>query len=204
MATHSSILAWKIPWMEEPGRLQSMGSQRVRHDSATSLSLSLSRVFAASRARLLSFNVSSLLEKCGVIWAPTREAGGGWNYCRGLSDARTWMLACCLGICGGLGSVAGVGRGWVGGQAGRWPLWSQAAPGIQGRGQQLRRRGGGSHGSSTASQAALPSSEEGLRRLQGWWLTALLGIPSKLFGGVPPGQLCWDGWKGVAVNMENE
>ena len=32
MATHSSILAWTIPWMEEPGRLQSMGSQRVGHD----------------------------------------------------------------------------------------------------------------------------------------------------------------------------
>jgi len=32
MATHSSILAWKIPWMEGPGRLKSMGSQRVRHD----------------------------------------------------------------------------------------------------------------------------------------------------------------------------
>ena len=32
MATHSSILAWKIPWMEAPGRLQSMGSQRVGHD----------------------------------------------------------------------------------------------------------------------------------------------------------------------------
>ena len=32
MATHSSILAWKIPWMEKPGRLQSMGSQRVGHD----------------------------------------------------------------------------------------------------------------------------------------------------------------------------
>ena len=31
-ATHSSILAWKISWTEEPGRLQSMGSQRVRHD----------------------------------------------------------------------------------------------------------------------------------------------------------------------------
>ena len=31
MATHSSILAWKIPWMEKPGRLQSMGSQRVGH-----------------------------------------------------------------------------------------------------------------------------------------------------------------------------
>ena len=32
MATHSSILAWKIPWMEERGRLQPMGSQRVGHD----------------------------------------------------------------------------------------------------------------------------------------------------------------------------
>ena len=32
MATHSSILAWKIPWTEEPGGLQSMGSQRVRYD----------------------------------------------------------------------------------------------------------------------------------------------------------------------------
>ena len=32
MATHSSILAWKIPWTEGPGRLQSMGSQRVGHD----------------------------------------------------------------------------------------------------------------------------------------------------------------------------
>ena len=32
MAAHSSILAWKIPWMVEPGRLQSMGLQRVGHD----------------------------------------------------------------------------------------------------------------------------------------------------------------------------
>ena len=34
MATHSSILNWKIPWIEEPGRLQSMGSQGVGHDRA--------------------------------------------------------------------------------------------------------------------------------------------------------------------------
>ena len=39
MAPHSSTLAWKIPWMEEPGRLKSMGSLRVGHDWATSLSL---------------------------------------------------------------------------------------------------------------------------------------------------------------------
>ena len=37
MATHSRILAWKILWLEESGRLQSMGSQRVGHDSVTSL-----------------------------------------------------------------------------------------------------------------------------------------------------------------------
>ena len=41
MATDSSTLAWRIPWMEEHGRLQSMGSQRVRDKGATSLSLSL-------------------------------------------------------------------------------------------------------------------------------------------------------------------
>ena len=39
MAPHSSTLAWKTPWMEEPGGLQSMGSQRVGHDWVTSLSL---------------------------------------------------------------------------------------------------------------------------------------------------------------------
>ena len=39
MAPHSSTVAWKIPWMEEAGGLQSMGSQRVGHDRATSLSL---------------------------------------------------------------------------------------------------------------------------------------------------------------------
>ena len=39
MATHSSTLAWKIPWTEEPGRLQPMGSLRVRHDWVASLSL---------------------------------------------------------------------------------------------------------------------------------------------------------------------
>ena len=40
MATHFGTLAWKIPWMEEPGRLQSMGLRRVGHNCTTSLSLS--------------------------------------------------------------------------------------------------------------------------------------------------------------------
>ena len=40
MATHSSILAWRIPWIDEPGGLQSTGSQRVRQETSLSLSLS--------------------------------------------------------------------------------------------------------------------------------------------------------------------
>ena len=42
MATHSSTLAWKIPWTEEPGKLESMGSQSVRHNWSISRSLSFS------------------------------------------------------------------------------------------------------------------------------------------------------------------
>ena len=42
MATHSSILTWKIPWTEEPGRLWSMGLQRVRHDLVTKQQQNLS------------------------------------------------------------------------------------------------------------------------------------------------------------------
>ena len=47
-ATPSSTLAWKIPWMEEPGRLQSIGSRRVGHDWATSLYLFSSRLLRSS------------------------------------------------------------------------------------------------------------------------------------------------------------
>ena len=57
MATHSSTLAWKIPWTEEPGRLQSMGSRKVGHDWATSLSLSLDLVLHLLRGpgRIIPF-----------------------------------------------------------------------------------------------------------------------------------------------------
>ena len=53
MATHSSTLAWRIPWREEPGRLQSMGSHRVGHDWATSLSLSFTFILYCSRFIIL-------------------------------------------------------------------------------------------------------------------------------------------------------
>ena len=54
MAIHSSTLAWKIPWMEEPDRLQSMWSQRVRHNWATSLTLSLLRAINLSSGKWLT------------------------------------------------------------------------------------------------------------------------------------------------------
>ena len=53
MATHSSTLAWKIPWTEKPGRLQSMGLQRVRHNWATSLSLYLHHVMKHKKSQSL-------------------------------------------------------------------------------------------------------------------------------------------------------
>ena len=59
MATHSSTLAWKIPWMEEPGRLQSMGSLRVGHDLETA---------AAAAAKLLQSCPTLRLHR----WQPTR------------------------------------------------------------------------------------------------------------------------------------
>ena len=52
MATHSSTLAWKIPWTEEPGRLQSMGSQRVRHNWATNTSFLPYFLSSSSRFQL--------------------------------------------------------------------------------------------------------------------------------------------------------
>ena len=65
MATHSSILAWEIPWMEESGRLKSMGSQRVGHDWVTNTLTFLyhyskdlgSGLIIRSKATLLSFLV---------------------------------------------------------------------------------------------------------------------------------------------------
>ena len=54
MATHSNTLAWKIPWTEEPGGLQSMGSQRVGHDWETSLSFFLFfHAFGSSKLKIL-------------------------------------------------------------------------------------------------------------------------------------------------------
>ena len=78
MAPHSSTLAWKIPWTEEPGRLQSMGSLRVAHDWATSLSLSLSCI-GEGNGKLL---------QCSCLENPRgREAW--WAAVYGVAQSRT-------------------------------------------------------------------------------------------------------------------
>ena len=60
MAPHSSTLAWKIPWTEEPGRLQSMGSLRVGQDSATSLSLFTFHFHALEKEMATHYSVLAL------------------------------------------------------------------------------------------------------------------------------------------------
>ena len=55
MATHSSTLAWKIPWMEEPGRLQSVWLQRVRHDLMTTPTLWILKTVLGEVLRKLVF-----------------------------------------------------------------------------------------------------------------------------------------------------
>jgi len=78
MATHSSTLAWKIPWMEEPGGLQSMGSLRVRHEWATSLSLSC----------IGEGNGNPL--QCSCLENP-RNGGAWWAAVYGVAQSRTQL-----------------------------------------------------------------------------------------------------------------
>ena len=74
MAPHSSTLAWKIPWMEEPGRLQSMGSLRVGHDWATSLSF-------------IGEGNSNPLQ-CSCLESP-RDRGAWWAAVYGVAQSQT-------------------------------------------------------------------------------------------------------------------
>ena len=90
MAPHSSTLAWKIPWMEEPGRLQSMGSLRVGHDWATSLSL---------------FTLMHWRRK----WQPTpvflpgesQGRGAWWAAVYGVAQSRIWLKWLSRALLGG-------------------------------------------------------------------------------------------------------
>ena len=103
MAPHSSTLAWKIPWTEEPGRLQSMGSLRVGYDWATSLSL-----FAVMHwRRKWQPTQCSCLENPrdgGSWWAAVYGVSQSWTRLKWLSSSRAslsfseWRLLSSCGV----------------------------------------------------------------------------------------------------------
>ena len=91
MAPHSSTLSWKIPWMEEPGRLQSMGSLRVGHDWATSLSL-----FTFLHWRRKWQLQCSCLENPrdgGAWWAAVYGVAQSWTGLKRLSSSSSSSLS---------------------------------------------------------------------------------------------------------------
>ena len=82
MAPHSSTLAWKIPRVEEPGRLQSMGSRRVAHDWATSLSLfhfhALEKEMA-THSSVLAWRIPGIGEPGGLPSMGSHRVGHDWS-----------------------------------------------------------------------------------------------------------------------------
>ena len=106
MAPHCSTLAWKIPWTEEPGRLQSMGSPRVRHDWATSLS------------RIGEGNGNPL--RCYCLENP-RDGGAWLASIYGIAQGQTQLKRLSsssssnAGVAGDTGSISGLGRSPGGG-----------------------------------------------------------------------------------------
>ena len=84
MAPHSSTLAWKIPWMEEPGRLQSMGSLRVRHDWAISLSLFTFHFYAlenemTTHSSVLAWKIPGMGEPGGLLSMGSHRVRHDWS-----------------------------------------------------------------------------------------------------------------------------
>ena len=85
MAIHSSILAWKIPWMEEPGRPKSTWSQRLRYNWATSLSLSLAPPVLRYLSEMTHFTNE------GMVCSHQR-ASAEWILTGGIHDLPVWIL----------------------------------------------------------------------------------------------------------------
>ena len=84
MAPHSSTLAWKIPWTEEPGGLQSMGSWRVGHNWATSLSIFTFHFHAlekemATHSNVLAWRIPGTVEPDGLLSMGLHRVGHDWS-----------------------------------------------------------------------------------------------------------------------------
>ena len=81
MAPHSSTLAWKIPWTEEPGRLQSVGSLRVRHDWATSFTFHFHALEKekATHSSVLAWRIPGTGEPGGLPSMGSYRVGHNWS-----------------------------------------------------------------------------------------------------------------------------
>ena len=90
MAPHSSTLAWKIPWTEEPGRLQFMGSRRVGHDWVTSLSL-FTLCTGEGNGNPLQCSCLENPRDRGAWWAAIYRVAQSWTRLKRLSSSsRVW------------------------------------------------------------------------------------------------------------------
>ena len=88
MAPHSRTLAWKIPWMEGPGGLQSMGSQRVGHDWVTSLSLFTFHALEkemATHSSALAWRIPGTGEPGGLPSMESHRVGHDWSVSKNIS-----------------------------------------------------------------------------------------------------------------------
>ena len=86
MTTHSSILAWRIPWTEDPGGLQSMGSQRVRHNSVTNT--------FCLQVHLYPFFLDSAYKGCHTIFLLLWPTSKGGPFLKSLLN----LLQCCVSV----------------------------------------------------------------------------------------------------------
>ena len=91
MATHSSTLAWKIPWMEKPGRLQSMGSLRVGYDWVTSLSLFTFMHWRRKWQPTPAFLLENPRDR-GAWWAAVYGVAQSWTRLKRLSGSSSRLV----------------------------------------------------------------------------------------------------------------
>ena len=99
LAPHSSPLAWKIPWTEEPGGLQSMGSLRVRHDWATSPSLFTFHFHAlekemATHSSVLAWRIPGMGEPGGLPSLGSHRVGHDWSDLAAAAAVGLLIAAC--------------------------------------------------------------------------------------------------------------
>ena len=97
MATHSSVLAWRIPWTEEPGRLQSMGVSRFGHNLATKPPTSIRAFPGGSEGKVSACNVGDLGSIPGLGRSPGEGNGNPLQYSclENSMDRGAWQATSC-------------------------------------------------------------------------------------------------------------